>query len=1198
LKQVAGAVRSLTLNSGRIRMPAGPRRPHITLGKWHFVMPSADFCHLHVHTQFSLLDGACRIQQVAEKAARLGMGAVAMTDHGNMFGAVQFYDAMRERGVKPIIGYEGYFTLGDRTVRQREAKRQPLYHLTLLASDQGGYDNLLKLASLAYVDGLYYKPRIDWALLEDCAEGLVCLSGCMQGRLSQLLLVQDEEGARQWLARMSDLFGAERFYVELQDHGLPDQKQLLGPMVKLARGMGLPLVATNDCHYMEAEDRQWHDVLLCINTRSTLDDPDRFQMKTDQLYFKSPDEMRQVFGDYPDALQNTLRIAEMCEVQLDGARKYPPFYPREGKPADNPKLLRSLATEGLKSRYGEPDDEMRQRLDYELGVIEQMGYVDYFLIVWDFVRFARDQGIPVGLRGSGCASLVVHALNITEVNPLDYDLMFSRFLDPGRKEAPDLDIDLCERRRDEVIDYVRHRYGEQSTAQIITFGTLQARNCVRDVGRVLGVALSKVDRLAKMIPYGPSLQEAVEQVSDLAQLASTDEEVGQILKYAEKLEGLPRHVSTHAAGVVIADRPLWEILPLYKNSDGEIMTQWPMDDLAEMGILKMDFLGLRALTIVDKTLQIIRESGKTAPSIAVNDLNLEDEKTYQLITDGLTQGVFQLGSAGMRRLLGRLRPSKIEDIIAVVALYRPGPLKSGMVEDFIRRRHGQEEATYPHPAFEPILKPTYGVILYQEQIMRICNVIAGMSMANALTMIRAIGKKKESVIERQHQAFVEGAVENGLERHTAEDIFGLILHFAGYGFNKAHASAYAFLAFITAYLKAHYHTEFMAASISCEMGDTDRVVALMEECRELGMDVLPPDVNESRGEFTPLQGGGLRFGLGAVKNVGAKAIECILESRDAGGPFRSLFDFCERVDQHQVTKGALEALMKAGCFDALPGSRAQQMAVLDAAMKDGARVRKSRMLGQRSLFGSAPQGDEAEGIEAILPDVAPLGSQELARQEREALGLYVRYDPLLDHRDRLQRFSTASARELATMPEGAQAIMGGMVEKLSRRSTRSGDAMAVLKILDPEDTFECVLFPRSYARYRDLLNEGSVLMFAGRVSHRRGTSLQADRALPLEKARSEQAQAIFLTVPCEEGADPELWPSLAAVLARHRGHVPVFLDLLSDGLRLRSELSSAMAVKASEGLAGELQELLGAGQVRFVISCKEGKSNGRGRGRG
>jgi DNA polymerase-3 subunit alpha len=1145
-------------------------------------MSGADFCHLHVHTQYSLLDGACRIEPMARMAAEMGMPAVAITDHGNMFGVVEFYGTMRKHGVKPLIGYEGYFTLGDRHTRERVTGGPELYHLTFLAADEAGYRNLVRMSSLAYLEGFYYKPRIDWDLLESCASGVVCLSGCLNSRLNQLLLAGARTEAVKWLGEMRELFGPERFYVELQNHGLPEQRQVLGPTLELARKLGIELVAANDCHFLAAEDRTWHDVLLCINTHSTLGDRDRFRLATDQVYFRSPAEMAQAFADVPEAIRNTLRIAEMCHVELDLSRKYPAFRQEGVPPEENARLLRTLATNRLLERYRELSPEMRQRLDYELSVIEEMGYVDYFLIVYDFVRFAREEAIPVGLRGSGAGSLVAHALDLTDINPMDYDLIFNRFMDPERKEPPDIDIDLCEVRREEVIDYVRRRYGPESTAQIISFGTLKARNCVRDVGRVLGVDLKKVDRVAKMIPQGPkvTLDGALQESAELSALVREDEEVARIVEFARRIEGLPRHASTHAAGVVMADKPLWEMVPLYKAGEGEVMTQWSMDDLAAVGMLKMDFLGLRTLTIIDRALRIIRDSGRRPPELGVDKLDLRDAKTYDFISRGLTRGVFQLGSSGMQRLLRRLQPTCIEDLIAAVALYRPGPLQSGMVDDFINRRHGHQEIVYPHPAFEPILKPTYGVLVYQEQIMRIVNTIAGMSMANALTMIKAISKKDEAIIERYHQDFVQGAMANGVEERTAEEIFGLIRHFAGYGFNKAHASAYAFVAFTTAYLKAHYPTEFMAASISCEMGNTDEVVALMAECRELGIEVLPPDINESRADFTPIAEGRLRFGLGAVKNAGEKAIECVIAAREAGGPFRNLFEFCERVDAHEVTRGAVEALMKAGCFDGLPGERAQQLAIVETAVKVGARARKDRQTGQRTLFGAIGEQDPEKRMAANLPDVPPLGPQELAAQEKEALGLYVRYDPLAEHRARLGRFCTAFSDQLESLPEGTEVVMGGMVENVRRRTTRSNDPMAVLQVLDTRDSFECVLFPRAYAQYGDVAQANSVLFFAGKVSHARGTSLQADEVLPFDKAQGRLAEAVFISVACGE-ANASLWAGLRETLARNSGQVPVFVDLVEEGFRLRTRVGNGAGVSASEHLAEELEQLVGAGRVMF-----------------
>ena len=1145
-------------------------------------MSDIDFCHLHVHTQYSLLDGACRIDDVARTAKEMGMPALAMTDHGNMFGTVQFYNTLKKHGVKPIIGYEAYLAPGDMTEKKSRGGKPEIYHLTLLAENETGYHNLVKLSSKAYLDGFYYKPRIDMEFLDQCSEGVICLSGCLQSQLCQLLLKGAEDEAEQWLKDMRDIFPEDHFYVEIQDHGIDEQQETLPDSVRLARKLDLPLVATNDAHYLRQQDSNWHDILLCISTGKLVDDPDRFQMTTDQLYFKSPEEMAELFSDFPEAISNTRRIADMCEVELDNSRKYPSFERADDSEQDNATYLRELVKGNLQEWYGDLDDRTRERMNRELDVIEQMGYVDYFLIVWDFVHYARENDIPVGMRGSGGGSLVGHALELSDLNPLDYDLLFERFLDPQRREPPDIDIDLCELRREEVIDYVRQKYGEQSVAQIITFGTLQARNCIRDVGRVLDVPLKKVDKTAKSVPAGPkvTLQDALDQVPELED--PDDDEVAQILEYATHLEGFPRHASTHAAGVVIADEPLWELIPLCVHGDSAAMTQWPMEDLEEMGMLKMDFLGSRTLTIIHETLRLIEEQGHTPPSLEVGKTDLQDETTYELISKGLTKGIFQLGSQGMQRMLRKLQPTRFEELIAAVALYRPGPLQSGMVDDFINRKHGRTEIEYPHPSFEPILKPTYGVIVYQEQIMQIANEIAGMSMANALTMIKAISKKKEKVIEKRHEAFVDGAVENGLDRDTAEEIFQLISHFAGYGFNKAHAASYGLVAFRTAYLKAHYPTEFMAASISCEMGDTDKVVSLMQHCDDLGIQVLPPEINESGASFRVVEPGTMRFGLGAIKNVGVKAVHSMVAEREKNGPYKSLFDFCERVDTSEVTKGVLEALLKAGCFDELPGHRAQQFAVLERAIKAGQRARRNRMSGQKTLFGNGSDEEDEVHTEANLPDVPPLNNKELAKAEQEALGIYVRYDPLEESKWKLRLFVNAYSDDLSDMEDGATAIMGGIVEDVSRRRTRDGRRMAILKILDLNGTAECVAFPDTYEEYNELLHSDQVMFFRGTVSHRRGTSLKLDHVTPIQETQDDMARSVVINVPCED-CGQDVWTDLHSVFERNEGRVPIYLDLQTSKMKLRCRLNNGKGVKATGRLAKEVESLLGDGRVNFVM---------------
>ena len=1165
---------------------------------------ATSFCHLHTHTQYSLLDGACRIKQTAEIAAEMGMTHVAMTDHGNMFGAVEFYEKMSEAGIKPIIGYEGYLTLGDRRDRTYTGARQDLYHLTLLARDQTGYQNLLKISSLAYMEGFYYKPRMDWELLSENSAGLICLSGCLTSRLNKLILADQLAEAEQWLGRMRDLFGEDAFYVELQDHGLPEQRKALPEAIRLARKLAIPTVATNDAHYLHAEDQSWHDVLLCINTRKTLDDPDRFRLKSDQLYFKSPQEMAAVFPDEPEAIANTVAIAQMCDVKLDDSLKYPSFH-QEGV-EDNAAFLRELSEQGLKERYGKLSSEMQERLDYELGVIEQMGYVDYFLVVRDFVCFARDKAIPVGMRGSGCGSLAGHAMGLSDINPMDYDLIFSRFLDPERLESPDIDIDLCENRRSEVMEYVREQYGRESTAQIIAFGTLAPRGAIRDVGRVLGVPLATVDRAAKMFPFGPKMtfEKGMKSASELKAFAEKDKDVARILSYARHIEGIPRNATTHAAGMVIADKPLYELIPLYKSGDdGDLTTQWAKDDLEHMGMLKMDFLGVNTLTIIDRALRLIEERGHEPPSLDAASLDLHDKATYELLVAGNTSGVFQFSSDGMKRLLRKAQPSSMEDLIAIVALYRPGPLKGGMVDDFVERRHGRAKTEYPHPAFEPILKPTHGLIVYQEQIMRIINEIAGVSLAQALTVIKAIGKKNDAVINAGHRDFVDGATARGVGEKTAEDIFGLIKHFGGYGFNKAHAAAYAFVAFRTAYLKAHFPTEFMAAGISCEMGNTDKVVELMEDCAQLGVQILPPDVNHSGADFRVVEDGVIRFGMGAVKNVGMKAVESAIAERDANGAFASIFDFSERVDPHEVNRAAVEALLKAGCFDELPGSRAQQLAVLDAALKAGAKIRKNRDMGQVSLFAdSAEVQDPVERAKLNLPNVPPFSPRELARQEHDALGVYVRHDPLQEHRARLRRLTSTTSDEIGSLPDGEPVLVGGLVEAVTKRRTRDGRPLAVLKVLDLKGYVECVLFAETYDKYIETVESDEVLLFGGSVSQRQNAGVRVSEILNAQEAARKLVTSVCIRVDCAT-AHAGLWRDIKAVLGRHGGQLPVTFDLESEGMMLRCAATNGHKVEASESLALEVEELLGPGAVRFGVGVdamrekRPAGSGGRGRRR-
>lgn len=1152
------------------------------------------FVHLHVHTEYSLLDGACRIKKLAKRAAELGMPACAMTDHGSMFGTIQFYNSMREAGVKPIIGYEGYLTPGSRLERDSSGGKPTLYHITLLAMNQTGYQNLIHLASKAYVEGFYYKPRLDLELLEAHTDGLIALSGCLDSWLNQSLLSGDEAQAIAYLERMKAWFGPDRFYVELQNHGLDLQKEVLPGAIALATKLGIPMVASNDAHYLTANDKEWHDLLLCINTGSTLDDPKRFRIESNQIYFKTGAEMAELFGDVPGALDNTLKIAEMCNLELDLGRKYPSF--RHEGAETNEELLRQIAENGLTDRYGKIDDEMRERLDYELGVITQMGYVDYFLITWDFVRFALEQKIPVGMRGSGGGSLVAHAIGLTDINPIQYDLLFNRFLDPERREPPDIDIDLCEAQREKVIDYVRQKYGTDSVAQIITFGTLKPRNAVRDVGRVMAWEPKDIDALAKTIPeeLKITLESALEKSPEFKRRYDGEEEVRKLVDYAIDLEGLPRHASTHAAGVVIADRALWEFIPVYKNTDGLVMTQFEMGDLEASGMLKMDFLGLRTLTIIDRTLKMVEQSGRKPPTLDTKSLGLDDKKTYELLCQGKTKGVFQFSSSGMQELLKRLEPSNIEDLIAVVALFRPGPLQGGAVDEFIERKHGRRKIEFPHPAFEPILAPTYGMIVYQEQIMRICNTIAKMTMADALTMIKAISKKKDKVIKEKHEVFVEGAVGQGLDSKLTEEIFELISYFSNYGFNKAHAASYAFVAYRTAYLKAHYPTEFMAATMSCEIAHSQKVVFYMQEAKAMGIEVLPPDINESLADFTVVDKKKIRFGLAGIKNVGMKPVEAILAEREANGPFQSIFDLCERLDSHVANKSLLEALIYAGCFDELPGHRGQQLAAVETALRIGAKVRRDKQAGQLSLFGEDVPMAQDERALLNMPKVPELTGLEIASQEKAALGLFVRYNPIRKFEKTIEELA-APTDTLERMEDNSTVVVGGIITKATQRRTRMKRLYCEIELQDLVGIVTCVAFEEQLEKFQDLLKADQIVFIQGVLSKPRGLSIRVEEVVPIKSARQKFAKSVHLTLSVAELREGT-WDRLRAVLESYPGEAPIYLDLCGAGMRLSTRISNVPHVKIGDEFRTAVEAVIGGGHVRygFDTNGKNGKSS-RGR---
>ncbi|GIP38252.1 hypothetical protein J31TS4_15320 [Paenibacillus sp. J31TS4] len=1094
-----------------------------------------EFVHLHVHSEYSLLDGAARIGELVDRAAELGMRSLALTDHGVMYGAIPFYKACVKRGIRPILGCEVYITEGSLHTKGTR-QEQPIYHLILLAKNETGYRNLMKLCSIGHLEGFHYRPRIDKEHLARHAEGLVCLSSCLGSEISQHLLHGRYEEAKRSAEWFRSVFGDD-YYLELQDHGMLDQKKVMHAMLGLAEETGIPLVATNDVHYVRPEDSAVQDILLCIGTGKSMDDPERFKMDTNQLYLKSGEEMARLFAHAPEALANTAAVADKCRLELKFDESVLPRFEPIPRGMSAGEYLRELCGEGLKRRYGTredwPDGEFRRtveaRLEYELGVIDSMGFSDYFLVVWDFIRFAHEQGIAVGPgRGSSAGSLVAYTLGITNVDPIRYRLLFERFLNPERVTMPDIDIDFSDIRREEVIDYVVRKYGADRVAQIITFGTMAARGAVRDVGRVLNMPYYEVDRAAKLIPHalGISLDRAIETSPELKKLAAGHPKTAELLEMARKVEGMPRHASTHAAGVVISREPLTHYVPLQEGAEGTPLTQYAMEHLEAIGLLKMDFLGLRTLSIIERTIRSVKE--QYGVEIAFENAEYDDLKTYELMSRGDTTGIFQLESAGMRRVLKELKPSQFEDVISVVALYRPGPME--FIPKYIQGKHGQVEVEYPHPSLVPILEDTYGIIVYQEQIMQIAAAMAGFSLGEADLLRRAVSKKKREVLDEQRAHFVGGSLKQGYTEEEANRVYDMIVRFADYGFPRAHATAYGVLAYQTAYLKAHYPVPFMASMLASVMGNHRKVAEYVDECRRTGIAVLPPDVNESGVYFTPVavgsaggearpedaeegatgtspggtslldpegrtgepsarkpgkegtaepsSPGSIRFGLAAIKNVGTQAIEAILKAREAG-PFDNLLDFCRRVDLRVCNKRVIESLIQAGAFGSLRGHRAQLLAVLDETVEAAVKWKKEREDLQLHLFGFT----EEVNWTIDYPEIRPFSGMQLLELERELLGLYLSGHPLDTYEDRLKEAETEQLHELAELPENAEVVVAGMVVSVRLIVTKKGQQMAFAELEDRIDKVEVVLFPEAWKQYGSLVDKGKLLLVKARLQH-------------------------------------------------------------------------------------------------------------------
>ncbi len=1151
---------------------------------------ASEFVHLHLHTQFSLLDGANQIEPLVQQIKSFNQPAVAMTDHGNMFGAIEFYRKAKDAGVKPIIGCEAYMALGSRLAKKDSGlSHNDYYHLILLARNLTGYQNLIKLVSKAYLEGFYYKPRMDKEILKEHHEGLIALSGCLSGEIPYLIGQKDMDGAMAVAGEFQEIFGKEHFYLEVQANGLDHQRIANAGLIEIHKKLGIPLAGTNDCHYLKKEDSRPHELMLCLQTGKTLSDPNRMKFDTDQLYVKSTEEIAPAFAEFPGAVSNTCRIADNCNLELALNKTHLPQYKApDGYTRES--YVEHLAIEGLKSRLKErpstiPGTVYEQRLREELLVICSMGFAGYFLIVWDIIRFARSRGIPVGPgRGSAAGSLVAYALRITDLDPLVYTLLFERFLNPERVSLPDIDMDFCMDRRGEVINYVVDKYGSDHVAQIITFGTLGAKAAIRDVGRVLEMPYADADKVAKLVPnqLNITLQQALDTEPRLRELVETDAKVKELMTIAQSLEGLARHASTHAAGVVISEGPLTDHVPLYKGANDEIITQYSMGDVEKIGLVKFDFLGLKTLTMIRRAETLINEAHPDDPPLAVDQVPFDDPATFALLSSGKTTGLFQLESSGMRDLLTGLKPDRFEDIIAIIALYRPGPMD--LIPDFIKRKQGKIPITYEVPELEPILKDTYGVIVYQEQVMAIANKIAGFSLGQADILRRAMGKKKPEEMEKLRVKFLDGAKQNKIPEKKAEKLYELIQKFAGYGFNKSHAAAYAVVCYHTGYLKAHYPTEFMAALMTTDMGNQDKIVGYFTECRDLGIKVLGPDVNASQKNFA-VADGAIRFGLAAIKNVGEGAVESVLAIRAASGPFKSFFDFCRRVDLHKVNKRMLEGLIKAGAFDSTGAKRSQLMAVIDHAVEDGAAAQRERDLGQTSIFGEELHGDDAAATMTTpaLPSIAEWDQAQRLKYERELTGFYITAHPLTRYQATLNALSTATTVGLADIPDGREVKICGIIATVKSMLTKKGDRMAYLTVEDLQGTVEVIVFPDLFKTAGELIAPERLVRVSGTIDRGdKGTKIRGSKIEPLAEVQTQAIKRIRIRLT-ERPEVREQLPRLLDVFKRHPGGTSISMSFQTEGsLEAETAPLPNLTVSPSEHFVADVEEVLGKGALSLL----------------
>jgi len=1138
------------------------------------------FTHLHLHSQYSLLDGAIAFDGLFKRCKELEMDAVAVTDHGNMFGAVEFYTKALSAHIKPIIGIEAYIAPGSRFDRTKTSIADAAYHLILLAENNAGYQNLLKLTSAGYTEGFYYRPRIDKELLAELNEGLIATSACLKGEIAVRLSNGDEQAARLAAESYVKIFSPDRFFIEVQNHEDDDPNVRQG-LIDLAEKMGLGLVATNDVHFLEEDDYEAHNCLCCIGTGKNADDAGRMIYPED-VFLKSPEQMRQLFAETCEACDNTLTIAERCNVELDLKRRHAPrFRPPDGSSPEE--FLTRLCYEGAKQRYGKISEQIKSRLDRELDVIESKGFASYFLIVWDFCKYAHENNIPVGARGSAVGTLAGYCLELCDVDPIRYDLLFERFMDPQRNEMPDVDIDICQAGRAKIIDYVRQKYGY--VAQIITFGTLKTRAVIRDICRVLGVSLAEADRLAKLVPFSldMTLDKALKTEPQLKQAYEQSDETRKVIDICKRLEGLARHASVHAAGVVIADEPLTNFVPLYKASGSDdIITQYEGPMVEKVGLLKMDFLGLKTLSVLERACRLVKDiHGET---IDLEKLELTDPKVFQIFSSGKTKGVFQFESAGMQNLLMKMKPDRIEDLIAANALFRPGPMI--LIPDYVDRKHGAKW-TLPHPIMKEILDETYGIMVYQEQVMRICNRLGDIPLREAYGLIKAISKKKARTIAKERERFIAGCVDKGLTGRQAQQIFELIERFAGYGFNKSHSTRYAIIAYQTAYMKTHWPVEFMAALLTYEMGNTDKVVEYITECREMGIEVRAPDINESGVDFTPLykseddtrdKRGVIRFGLAAVKGVGEKAVEQIIAARQEIGRFQSLFHFCENVDLRAANRQVIEALIKAGAFDRLGGNRAQMMAGFEKAMQVGASLQADKQNGQMSFFGQTGENDYSQDHQR-LPDVPPWPELQMLAYEKQVLGFYVTSNPLSHHAETINLYSTLNSSQLGDFSQDRQIVIGGMITKirfnLTKTGRNAGSKMAVFTLEDLQGQVEVVMFPDVLNRFSSSLVADTVVFVKGKLDYRREKpNILAVELIPLDEVREKLAAKVRIRLDAKD-VTKEKVATIKSICRSHRGRSPVYVAIRTDKGRVYATADRELSVNPDLDFCRKMRQLVG-----------------------